>query len=327
MKKNVFRSCLTRNFHITGGEFIKISIIDEVGLITLSDPGRLNALTVNMGESFTSAVAALTVAAKDQLIRAVVITGDGEAFSAGGDLNWLADRNKTSPFKNSSVMVDFYNRFLCIRNIGVPTIAAINGAAIGAGMCMTLACDIRIASSTAKLGFTFTKLGIHPGMGSSTLLPRLVGQEMASYLLLSGAVISGEEARQKGLVLEAVDKVSVSCGDDNALLVLCVQLQVLPRALEIARQMGANSPIAVQSCVLTLRSQKVHCHTHLYTRIVFLDSVAQFAGLEAGLLREADAQAVAYSSQDFLRGIAAVKTKSAPHFLGWEEDEEKEQSK
>jgi enoyl-CoA hydratase/carnithine racemase len=199
-------SCL-RKLHVASGDFIKISIVDQVGVITLSDPGRLNALTVDMGESFKSAVAALTVAAKDQLIRAVVVTGDGDAFSAGGDLNWLADRHKTSPFKNSTVMVDFYNRFLCIRNIGVPTIAAINGAAIGAGMCMTLACDVRIASRSAKLGFTFTKLGIHPGMGSSVLLPRLVSQEVASYLLLTGAIISGEEAHQKGLVLETVDKV------------------------------------------------------------------------------------------------------------------------
>ncbi len=198
--------CL-RNLQIATGDFVKISVVDKIGIITLSDPGRLNALTVDMGESFKSAVAALTVAAKEQLIRAVIVTGDGDAFSAGGDLNWLADRHRTSPFKNSDVMVDFYNRFLCIRNIGVPTVAAINGAAIGAGMCMTLACDVRIASSNAKLGFTFTKLGIHPGMGSSVLLPRLVSQEVASYLLLSGTIISGEEARQKGLVLEAVDKV------------------------------------------------------------------------------------------------------------------------
>lgn len=104
-------------------------------------------------------------------------------------------------------MVDFYNRFLCIRNVGVPTIAAINGAAIGAGMCMTLACDMRVAAKNAKLGFTFAKLGIHPGMGSSVLLPRLVGQDMATYLLLSGAVLSGEDARAKGLILEAVEKV------------------------------------------------------------------------------------------------------------------------
>jgi enoyl-CoA hydratase/carnithine racemase len=73
-------------------------------------------------------------------------------------LDWLRQRHDTAPFLNSLIMVDFYNSFLCIRNVGVPTIAAVNGAAIGAGLCMTLACDIRIVSSTAKLGFTFPKV-------------------------------------------------------------------------------------------------------------------------------------------------------------------------
>ncbi len=188
---------------------VKTSFIDNVGVITLSDPVRLNALTVEMGESFKAAVDLMTVAADEQRIRAVVVTGEGDAFSAGGDLKWLADRHNASPFSNSITMVDFYNRFLCIRKVGVPTVAAINGAAIGAGMCMTLACDIRVASTTAKLGFTFAKLGIHPGMGSSLLLPRVVSQETASYLLLSGAIVSGEEAVRRGLVLEAVDKATV----------------------------------------------------------------------------------------------------------------------
>lgn len=203
------RHVVRRNFSAIG-QFVKTRIENEIGIITLCDPARLNALTVNMGENFKAAVAEFTVAAKEQRIRAVVVTGEGEAFSAGGDLNWLMERHHTSPFKNSTIMVDFYNRFLCIREVGVPTIAAINGAAIGAGMCMTLACDMRIASSTAKLGFTFAKLGIHPGMGSSLLLPRLVSQETASYLLLSGAIISGEEAKQRGLVLEAVPKVQIA---------------------------------------------------------------------------------------------------------------------
>lgn len=216
MSVKMLRSVVQRNKSLSarfisktaaGVELVKVQIVDNVGVIKLSDPNRLNALTVDMGEQFVSAVSQMTTAAKEQRIRAVIVTGDGDAFSAGGDLNWLTARHETSPFKNSTIMVDFYNRFLCIRNIGVPTIAAINGAAIGAGMCMTLACDMRVAAKNAKLGFTFAKLGIHPGMGSSVLLPRLVGQEVATYLLLSGAVLSGEDARAKGLVLEAVDKV------------------------------------------------------------------------------------------------------------------------
>lgn len=205
---HVLRNVLGRNFSAASSQFVNTRIENEIGIITLSDPARLNALTVNMGEEFKKAVTQFTIAAKEQKIRAVVVTGDGDAFSAGGDLNWLMERHHTSPFKNSSIMVDFYNRFLCIREVGVPTIAAINGAAIGAGMCMTLACDMRIVSTSAKVGFTFAKLGIHPGMGSSLLLPRIVSQETASYLLLSGAIISGEEAQKRGLALEAVPKVS-----------------------------------------------------------------------------------------------------------------------
>ena len=206
----ISRSLLHRRFTAScvSSEFVKTKIENEIGIITLSDPKRLNALTVAMGENFRSAVAELTQAAKEQRIRAVVVTGEGDAFSAGGDLNWLMERHHTSQFKNSDIMVNFYNRFLCIREVGVPTIAAINGAAIGAGMCMTLACDMRVAATNAKLGFTFAKLGIHPGMGSSLLLPRIVSQETASYMLLSGAIISGEDAKQRGLVLETVPKVA-----------------------------------------------------------------------------------------------------------------------
>lgn len=142
---------------------VETSITDNIGLITLNDPARLNALTVEMGDAFLVAVDQMIAAAKQQQVRAVVVTGKGDAFSAGGDLNWLTERHSTAPFLNSSIMVDFYNRFLSVRKIPVPTICAINGSAIGAGMCMTLACDMRIAASNAKLGFTFSKLGIHPG--------------------------------------------------------------------------------------------------------------------------------------------------------------------
>ena len=268
---------------IFNSSLVETSKMGTVGVITLNDPKRLNALTVEMGESFTAAVNSFAVEAREQRIRSVVITGAGDrAFSAGGDLKWLEERHSRSAYENSLTMVEFYNRFLNIRHLKVPTICAINGAAIGAGMCMTLACDVRIASSSASLGFTFTKLGIHPGMGASLMLPRVVSQEYAAYLLLSGAIVTGTEAASRGLVLEAVDK-----GD------------VLTRAITVAESMGHNSPIAVQSCVQTLRSQK-------------------FVGLEAALLRESDTQAVAYSSEDFLRGIHAIRSKEVPQFQGWE---------
>lgn len=116
-----------------------------------------------MGLEFVAAVNHLNTLAADQSIRSCVVTGEGHAFSAGGDLAWLRERHDATPYQNRLTMLKFYNLFLHIRTLTVPTIAAINGHAIGAGMCMTLGCDFRIASTEARLGFTFVKLGIHPG--------------------------------------------------------------------------------------------------------------------------------------------------------------------
>lgn len=117
-----------------------------------------------MGVEFASAVSHMNTLAADQQIRSCVVTGSGNAFSAGGDLAWLRERHDATPYQNRLTMLKFYNLYLHIRTLTVPTIAAINGHAIGAGMCMTLGCDFRIASKDARLGFTFVKLGIHPGM-------------------------------------------------------------------------------------------------------------------------------------------------------------------
>ena len=197
-------------------------------------------------------------------------------------MKWLRERHTVpSAYDNAKTMVDFYKRFLSVSKIPVPTIAAINGSAIGAGLCMTLACDFRIASEKAKLGFTFTKLGIHPGMGCSTLLPRLINQQYATYLLLSGKLFDTKIGVEKGLLLEHVKPELFKA-----------------RSMELAEELGVVSPIAVQSCVHSLRNQK-------------------FDGLFDTLLwNEAYAQAVAFSSKDYIRGLDAVVTKSAPEFTG-----------
>jgi enoyl-CoA hydratase/carnithine racemase len=97
-------------------------------------------------------------------VGAVVVTGSGKAFSAGGDLAFLRRRSEDSGARNSNIMFKFYERFLCVRKLPVPVIAAINGAAIGAGACFATACDMRVAAAGAKIGFTFPTLGLHPGM-------------------------------------------------------------------------------------------------------------------------------------------------------------------
>src|SRR5262249_38331393 len=101
---------------------------------------------------------------------------------------------------------DFYTRYLAIRTLPVPTIAAINGHAIGAGLCIALACDLRIAVSDAKMGMTFTKLGIHPGLGATYFLPRLVGTARACELLFTGRVFDAAEGERMGLLNRVVSR-------------------------------------------------------------------------------------------------------------------------
>ena len=104
-------------------------------------------------------------------------------------------RTDTPPHVNSAIMHNFYTNFLSVRTLPVPVVAAVNGAAIGAGACVTLAADYRVAKPSAVIGFNFAKLGIHPGMGGSHYLPRLIGHGPASRVLLSGATYSGDEAK------------------------------------------------------------------------------------------------------------------------------------
>lgn len=245
--------------------------------LTLNRPDQLNALTEPMGDALVHVVARLR---ERQDLRAVVLTGAGRAFSSGGDLSFLVERSETDAQANSERMRSFYRRYLAIRDLPVPVIAAIQGAAIGAGLCLAAACDLRIAATSAKLGFTFVQLGLHPGMGATHLLPRLIGHQNASRLLLTGEVIDGDEALRMGLVLESVDVA-----------------HVYRRAREVARQIAGAGPIAVRSCVRSLR-------------------IASDDGFEHALWREADAQAHCYASQDLREGIAAIQERRAPKFLG-----------
>mmetsp|Transcript_17623 Transcript_17623/g.41372 ORF Transcript_17623/g.41372 Transcript_17623/m.41372 type:complete len:245 (-) Transcript_17623:254-988(-) len=231
-----------------------------------------------MGEQFTKVIDELNGMSD---LRAVVLTGEGRAFSAGGDLDWLMERTKSTPKQNMDIMVQFYNRFLSIRSLPVPTIAAINGPAIGAGMCVALACDVRVASAKAKLGFTFATLGIHPGMGASHFLPIVAGPETAHRLLFSGGIVGGADAKEMRLVSQVEET-----GEE-----------ALEAALELAHSMANAAPLAVGTCVSTLRAQ-------------------QNLGLEAALLREASSQAACYASSDFIEGLNAIVEKRAPVFVG-----------
>jgi enoyl-CoA hydratase len=172
----------------------------------------------------------------------------------------------------------FYRLYLSVRDIPVPTLAAIHGPAIGAGLCVALGCDLRVAATGAKLGLNFTKLGIHPGMGATWTLPRLVGPARAAELLYTGRILTGEEAEHIGLVNRAVPK------DD-----------VLETTLAIAREIAASGPLAVRGTKQALARSLEH-------------------GLGDQLDFEAGQQALNYETTDLAEGIRAVREKRKPEF-------------
>src|SRR5215203_7173237 len=145
---------------------------EGVALLTLDNPAMRNAMSDEMTSSW---VAAIDELAAEASLRAVVVTGEGSAFCAGGNTSWIAGEPDASVDRLRNRMLPFYRAWLSIRKLEVPTIAAVNGPAIGAGLCLALACDIRYAAEGAKLGAPFVKLGMNPGMAATYLLPNVVG--------------------------------------------------------------------------------------------------------------------------------------------------------
>src|SRR3954471_3292587 len=175
---------------------------DGVAVLVLDNPEQRNAMSDAMTASWTKAVDEL---AGDRSLRAVVVTGAGSAFCSGGDTGWIASEPDAGVDHLRTRMIAFYRAWLSIRRLEVPTIAAVNGPAIGAGLCVALACDIRYAARGARLGAPFVKLGMHAGMAATHLLPNVVGEAHARDLLLTGRLVDADEALRLGLVSRVLD--------------------------------------------------------------------------------------------------------------------------
>ncbi len=173
--------------------------------ITLDNPDMRNAMSDEMTASWVRAIDEI---AADRSVRAVVVTGAGSAFCSGGNTGWISSEPDASVDHLRNRMVPFYRAWLSIRKLEVPTIAAVNGHAIGAGLCLALACDIRYAATGAKLGVPFVKLGMHAGMAGTYLLPNVVGPAHARDLLLTGRVVEADEALRLGLVSQVIEAAS-----------------------------------------------------------------------------------------------------------------------
>jgi 2-(1,2-epoxy-1,2-dihydrophenyl)acetyl-CoA isomerase len=184
---------------------IEVSQKEGVVLIELNRPDKLNAYTPVMGEELVSA---LREAGSSSEVHAVVLTGKGDAFCAGADLEYLQGKTtaKGARLGEEEFIASFTEELAALP---VLTIAAINGAAAGIGVTGTLAFDIRIAADDAKLVLNFAELGILPGLGASFFLPRLVGEARAKELLLCQRRLSGREAAAMGLVNRAVPRVEL----------------------------------------------------------------------------------------------------------------------
>jgi enoyl-CoA hydratase len=206
-----------------------VDVRDGVHVLTVTRPERRNALDIADAEAIAAAVGEL----RAQAPRVVVVTGADGAFCAGAVLEDLFDASATVAQQRDRLQ-RFYSSFLAIRDLPCPTLAAIEGPAIGGGLNLALACDLRIVSPTAKLGVTFAKLGLNPGGGCSSFLVDAMGSQRALLTLLTGRTLSGQEAFDEGLV--------ALCADDP-----------LAAALGIARTVAALEPELARSIVAGVR--------------------------------------------------------------------------
>jgi enoyl-CoA hydratase len=245
--------------------------------ITLNRPEIRNAMNVELTDAFVAAVEAIR---GDPSARAVIVTGAGKAFCSGGDLSWINPGPGANIPDMRSKMRAFYGKFLGVRTLDVPVIAAINGPAIGAGLCLAMACDIRIAAADAVLSAPFTRLGMHPGMAATYLLTRLVGTANAAELLFTARSIDGREAERIGLVNRCVPAGELA-----------------EAATALGHEIASNAPIPMG----------------MTKRAIYL---AERADMETMIEYEGLAQPITMGTSDLLEGLAAVKERRRPAFEG-----------
>ena len=173
-----------------------------VRVLTLNDPDRRNAPSPALQSELARAVDAV---AADPDARVLVVTGNGPGFSAGADLPAVFGDVHRPVREIRAGLRTIYDSFLRVRRLEIPTIAAVQGAAVGAGVNLAMSCDVRFAGPHARFGVTFTKLGLHPGGGCTFFLTQALGRQRALALVLGGEVLDAQEALRLGLVLEVVD--------------------------------------------------------------------------------------------------------------------------
>ena len=247
-----------------------------VAVITLNDPDKRNMLSEVMVEALVSTLDRVEA---DPAVGAIVVTGAGRAFCAGANLGNLARsgeaaRGEQPPARRGEGMRSIYEAFLRFSRSPLPTLAAVNGAAVGAGMNLALACDVRMAGRSARFDTRFIELGLHPGGGHTWMLQRAVGHQAANAMVLFGQILDGPTAAQRGLVW--------TCEEDAELL-------------EAAVAMAARAASGPRDLVLRVK-----------------DTMGQVAGLDdhdAAVDTELEAQLWSMGQPFFAERLAAVQAR------------------
>jgi len=261
--------------------FLRYEQQGHIVTLTMNEPERRNPLTGNTAVAeFLDAIDRIQ---SDRSVRAVIITGAGTAFSSGGSIHDM-ERQASGQVSGMEIRQDYrcgIQRLpLALFNLEVPVIAAVNGAAMGAGLDLTCMCDIRIASERAQFAESFVRLGIIPGDGGAWLLPRVIGLSRAAEMIFTGEAISAQQALEWNLVSRVVPAE-----------------ELMPAAHALAERIAANPPHAVR---LAKRLMREGMHSRLDTLLE----------LSAGF------QALSHQTADHREAVQAFLEKRKPVFGG-----------
>jgi enoyl-CoA hydratase/carnithine racemase len=257
---------------------LEYTVAEGIGTILLNRPHRKNAFTIEMIDQWARI---LVEARTDPDVRVIVLTGAGDAFCSGVDLSsW--DGERPSPLQRKEQLTDHIHRVpYALDDLDKPVIAAINGAAVGAGMDMALMCDMRIMARSARLSEGYIRVGLVPGDGGCYYLPRLVGQAKALELLLTGDFIGADEAARIGIANHVVD-------DD----------ELIAATTRLARKLADAPPVAVRTI----------------KRAVYQSARAD---LRTALDLISSHMSVVTSTQDSAEALAAFREKRPGRYVGY----------
>ena len=259
-------------------EHIQVTDVDGIKTITLNRPDKLNAFIGHMRRDLAEA---LEHAGSDRSTRVVIITGAGRAFCAGGDVAFMAELMQRRDAEEFSRILGAGRRvILAIRQMTKPVIAAINGPASGAGCNLALACDLRMAATTATFSQSFAKVGLHPDWGGTYFLPRLVTPNKACEMFFLGESIDAAEALRLGIVNQVVASEEL----ENA-------------TMQLAQRLRGAPPIALAAA----------------KHAVYMSQAAE---LEEMLRYETESQLRCFDSDDGHEGVRAFLEKREPKFTG-----------